>query len=68
MNGLRFAAIVHVWPPPARLLGSDIHVKMLGTYELQEATDGSVSRIASYKLREDDDYRRILQNVMHPAR
>ena len=64
MSGLRFAAEVHAWPPPRRLIGSDIHANMVGTYELQEATDGVVSRIARYKLREDDDYRRIVRNVM----
>ena len=64
LNGKSFGAIVPRWPPPKRLIGSDIHATLLGTYELVEATDGSRSYVARYRLRQDGDFHRIVRNAM----
>lgn len=64
MSGQRFVADIDFWPPPPRLIGGDIHPSLLGTYELDEATDGLTICMARYCLREDADYERLVRNRM----
>ncbi len=61
MDGQRFDAALVDGKPPARLIGSDIHRRLCGTYELQGKMIGLEPDHLLYRLREDDDYQRLLQ-------
>lgn len=61
MDGQRFDAVFVDWPPPSWMIGSDIHKDLVGAYELLEATDGSKVSAARYRLRDDDDYQRLVR-------
>lgn len=67
MDGQRFVARIHYWPPPRKLIGREIHGSLAGTYELQEATT-KPPFAARYKLREDDDYLRLLKLSLERVR
>jgi len=46
-------------PWPERLMGQEIHRELVGTYELEEVRP----QLLQYRLREDDDYIRLLNHV-----
>ena len=63
MHGQVFEAELE--PPwPERIMGQDIHRSLVGTYEIvREREVGDRDDTLIYRLREDDDYVRLLNSV-----
>lgn len=64
LAGQRFDIELTSWPPPERLIGQEIHRDLVGTYEWQpEASAENPDSLLRYRLREDEDYLRILNRT-----
>jgi hypothetical protein len=60
LTGERFDAEFGVGVP-TRLIGRDIHRSLIGTYELISLIEDGRERLATYRLRMDMDYMRLVR-------
>ncbi len=62
MDGQAFDLQTPIWPPFRKLTGGDIHTGLVGVYDLISASTKD-PLVASYKLREDGEYQRVVRGV-----